>query len=1000
MAPDRPNISIDYSNIDFVESMHRRWLADPATVDDQWRRFFEGFDLGLRRAEELETESPVSTSTAKPAAPTPGEPFAAPPPPSSRAIDVAHSKQGKVDSLIYHYRDMGHLAADLDPLGSERPFPEQLTLESFGLRDGDLDSPFDPGQLPIDNPSSLRQIIEVLEDTYCRHIGAEYLHIQDREQLRWLQKRMENVRNRPALPPQHKLRILSRLMQADALERFLDTRYKGKKWFSLSGAESLISLLDEMVELGPINGIEEYTLGMAHRGRVNVLVNVLNKTYEELFTEFAEAWQEDYVEGGGDVKYHRGYSTDRKTDSGNDIRLTMASNPSHLEFVNPVVLGRARAKQRLRRNEAQRDKVAPILIHGDASFPAQGIVAECFNLMNLDGYRVGGAIHVVVNNQIGFTTDPRDARSGMYCTDIAKMASAPIFHVNGDDPEACACVARLAVEYRQAFKNDVVIDLWCYRKYGHNESDEASFTQPQMYDAIARKMPVFDIYAEQLAREGVISKDDVAARREELKEKMDSAQTRSKDNPVDPTPMPFARNWQGLRGDYVETPAPSAASREALLKVSRALGTVPRDFTPHRKLVKLLEARGHAVENDEPLDWAMGELLAYGTLLLDGHAVRLTGQDVERGTFSHRHAVLFDATNGKAHVPLNSIDPKQSKFCIHNSPLSEQSCVGYEYGYSLADPQMLIVWEAQFGDFVNGAQVIIDQFIASAEIKWQRHSGLVLLLPHGYEGQGPEHSSARMERFLQLCADDNVQVVYPTTSAQMFHVLRRQLKRDFRTPLIIMTPKSMLRLKDAMSPVRDFTEGSFRRVIDDGSIADAAGVERVIFCSGKIYYELVQEREKAGRQKDVALVRLEQLYPFPNAEMDHLLARYDNAEELLWVQEEPMNAGAFRFVESVLREDHEVEVVYVGRDSSATPAVGSSKIHATEQAEILAQALAPFEDEANEAKTRGAASAAGRDAHEAGIESGNGAPESKSGKRKDAKKPKKKEKREPAAARR
>jgi 2-oxoglutarate dehydrogenase E1 component len=998
MQPEGPHHSINAWNAEFIESVHQRWLADPASVDEQWQRFFEGFDLGLRRAEELEKEVPQGGApAAKPAASAPDESLQtlalAPAP---RPSDIAHSKQGRVDSLIYHYRDMGHLAADLDPLGVPRPFPEQLTLESFGLRDADLDALFDPGQLPLDNPSPLREIVQMLEDTYCRHLGAEYMHIQDREQLRWLQKRMEGVRNRPAFPRDHQLHILSRLMQADALERFLDTRYKGKKWFSLSGAESLISLLDEVVELGPINGVEEFTMGMAHRGRVNVLVNILNKTYEELFTEFAEAWEEDYVEGGGDVKYHRGYSTDRSTTAGNQIRLTMASNPSHLEFVNPVVLGRCRAKQRLRKNEQDRDRVVPILIHGDASFPAQGIVAECFNLVNLDGYRVGGAIHVVVNNQVGFTTDPRDARSGPYCTDIAKMASAPIFHVNGDDPESCAFVARLALEYRQAFKNDVVIDLWCYRKYGHNESDEASFTQPQMYETIARKTPVFDLYAQQLIRDGVISAEDVEKRRDELKEKMDSAQTRSRDNPVDPTPMPFARNWQGLRGDYIESATTTAASLEALAKVSQALGAVPPEFTPHRKLVKLLEGRGSAVEKNEPLDWAMGELLAYGTLLLDGHAVRLTGQDVERGTFSHRHAVLFDARTGRSHVPLNSIDPKQSKFCIHNSPLSEQSCVGYEYGYSLADPNMLIVWEAQFGDFANGAQVIIDQFIASAEIKWQRHSGLVLLLPHGYEGQGPEHSSARMERFLQLCADDNMQVVYPTSSAQMFHVLRRQLKRDFRTPLIVMTPKSMLRLKDAMSPVSEFTQGTFQRVIDDASIERAHDVSRLILCSGKIYYELVQAREKAGRAGDAALVRLEQLYPFPHAEVKHILSRYSHATEILWVQEEPMNAGAFRFVEAILREEFGVDVTYVGRDASATPAVGSSKIHAAEQAEILAKAFAPFDAESEETEEEVAES----EGHAAAAMS-NGAPEHEpESPAKEPKQSKKKEKREPAAARR
>lgn len=927
MPIERPDMSVNGWNAEFIETQYQRWTADPGSVDEPWRQFFQGFDLGVRAAGERPAPDAAGIGGGRLA---------------GSSIDVAHTKQGRVDSLIYHYRDIGHLAAQLDPLGVERPFPEQLTLESFGLTDADLEEYFDPGHLPIDNPSRLKDIIRVLEDTYCRVIGVEYMHIQDREQRRWLQKRMETVRNRPAVEKEHKVRFLRSLLKATALEVFLDTRYKGKKWFSLSGGESLIPMLDEIVELGPLNGVEEYTLGMAHRGRASVLVNIFNRSYDQLFTDFEETWVEDYVEGGGDVKYHRGYSCDRVTSTGHSVHLTMASNPSHLEFVNPVVLGRCRAKQRLRRNEAQRDKVVPILMHGDAAFAGQGIVAECFNMMSLRGYTVGGTIHIVINNQLGFTTDPEDGRSGRYCTDVAKMVEAPIFHVNGDDPEACAFVARLALEYRQTFHNDVVIDLWCYRKYGHNEADEPAFTQPLMYERIEKKIPVAEVYAERLAKEGVMSRAESDALREEMRAEMDVAQTRTKEKPVDPAVDPFSGIWSGLTNAYSHEPAPTAAPLESLRQVGAALGAVPEGFNPHRKLAKLLQQRGAAVAEDAPLDWAMGELLAYGTLLLEGHAVRLTGQDVERGTFSHRHAVLTDTRTGRQHTPLNAIAPNQAKFCIHNSPLSEQSCVGYEYGYSLADPKMLIIWEAQFGDFANGAQVMIDQFIASAEFKWQRHSGLVLLLPHGCEGQGPEHSSARLERFLQLCADNNMQVAQPTTPAQIFHLLRRQLKRPFRKPLIVMTPKSMLRHKEAVSPVRELVSGRFHEVLDDPSISRPADVTRLILCSGKIYYELKAERETAGRS-DVALVRLEQVYPFPAQVLRDILARYRNAREVLWVQEETKNGGAYRFIEAALREELNVSVGYVGRDASPSPAVGSSKMHAEEQADILARALAPTE---------------------------------------------------------
>ncbi len=924
-SPERPllgdvaRLSVNGWNGNYIEGLYREWAADPQSVEPQWRHFFAGFDLGYR---------PPGTASKTEAAP-----------PTQKLLEsvATGSKQSQVDSLIYHYRDIGHWAADLDPLGTRRPFPEDLTLQSFGLGAADLDQPFDPGTLPLPEPSTLRDIIAQLEETYCRHVGAEYMHIQDRARVRWLQERMEPVRNRPSFSPNQKLQILRDLIEADGFENFLDTRYVGKKRFGLEGGETLIPMLSNIVESGPTLGIKEFLFGMAHRGRLNVLVNILHKTYDQIFTEFEEAWVEDFVEGGGDVKYHRGYSTDHVTASGEKIHLSLAANPSHLEFGHSVVLGRTRAKQRLR-SDTDRKQVVPILMHGDAAFPGQGIVSECLNMMNLDGYTIGGSIHVVVNNQVGFTTNPNDTFSGKYCTDIAKMVDAPIFHVNGDDPEACVFVANLALEWRQTFKNDVVIDLWCYRKYGHNEGDDPTYTQPLMYERIRRQVPVLRKYSERLIDEGVISQDQFKKLYDDLRTELDTAQNRSKTQPVDPIIDPFRLQWWGLTEKYSSEPVETSASKENLLSVAKALGSVPESFTPHKNIVKLLTKRRDSVEKDQDIDWGTGEMLAYGTLLLEGHAVRVTGQDVERGTFSHRHAIVFDQSTGEGYIALNHIGANQARFCVHNSPLTESACVGFEYGYSLGDPRMLIVWEAQFGDFANGAQVIFDQFVASAEAKWQRHSGLVCLLPHGYEGAGPEHSSARLERFLQLCADNNMQAVYPTTPAQMFHLLRRQMKRNFRKPLIVMSPKSLLRHPQAVSRVRDFAGDRFHRVLDDPGVGDPDRVHRVLLCTGKVYYDLVAHRETTKRD-DVAIVRLEQLYPFAETSLEPILNRYSNAHEIVWVQEEPKNMGAYRFVQAMLRERLELDVQYVGREAKPSPAVASEKMHKQEQHKLLTEAI-------------------------------------------------------------
>jgi len=905
---------------DYIEAQYERWLADPNSVDASWREFFRGFDLGYRPSATAEGDR--------------------------AATDIAHSKQGKVDRLIWRYRKLGHFAADLDPLGTQRPRPEELDPASLELSEQDMDERFDPGTLPLDNPSPLREIISLLEDTYCRHIGVEYMHIQDREQRRWLEKRMEPARNKPDVSQEQKMRILRELMEADAFENFLDTRYKGKKRFALDGGESIVPTLNEIIDLAPDHGIKELTIGMTHRGRLNVLANIMNKTYDQIFTEFEEAWVEDFLESGGDVKYHRGYSSTATTASGENVRLTLTPNPSHLEHVNPVTLGRARAKQRLR-NDTQRTECVPILMHGDAAFPAQGVVAECFNYSQLPGYTVGGTVHLVVNNQIGFTTDQEEGWSGHYCTDIAKILDVPIFHVNGHDPEACVWVAMLALEYRQAFKRDVVIDMWCYRKFGHNEGDEPTFTQPLMYQRIKEQQPVYQCYVDQLVEEGTIERDKAKKLYDDLKQTLDESHSRSKEQPVRPTQQPFQNVWSGLTAEYSDDPVETGVPRGSLEKVAHALGSVPDDFNPHRKLKKLLDMRRAGVEEEKPLDWGMGEMYAYGTLLLEGHAVRLTGQDTARGTFSHRHAVLVDQQNNEKYVQLNHIADGQGRFCIYNSPLSESGCVGFEYGYSLGDPNMLVLWEAQFGDFANGAQVFFDQFIASAEAKWKRFSGLVCLLPHGYEGQGPEHSSARLERFLTLCADNNMQVVYPTTPAQLFHLLRRQVKRNFRKPLIVMSPKSLLRHPKATSHINEMINDRFHHVLDDPAIEEPKKVQRLVLCSGKVYYDLIAHREKCERD-DVAVVRLEQLYPLRLESLQPVLDKYAHAEKV-WVQEEPKNMGAWRYIDARLREELDLDLPYIGRDENASPAVASFKMHQQEQEKILVSAIGlpsePSEDE-------------------------------------------------------
>jgi 2-oxoglutarate dehydrogenase E1 component len=807
-----------------------------------------------------------------------------------------------------------------------------------------------------------------LERTYCRSIGCEFMHVQNREERDWLIERAERNAGAVDLSRGEQAHVLEQLTRAESFETFLAKRYPGEKRFSLEGAESLIPLLDRLLEHGADLGVDEVVMGMAHRGRLNVLNNILGKTLEQVFTEFEDNYQEGFADASGDVKYHRGYSGVRTFRSGKTLRLAMASNPSHLESVNPIVEGRTRAKQRLR-NDVERRRVVPVLIHGDAAIAGQGVVAECLNFSQLEGYTTGGTIHIVVNNLIGFTTIPEDSRSSRYCTDVAKMIEAPILHVNAEDPEAVFRVAEIAVEYRLRFRRDVVIDMWCFRKYGHNEQDEPSYTQPILAALIKSKESTLTSYARRLQTAGVIQQADIDVIGARLSKSLESAQELARQKPSDPNIDPGSDRWRGLTQRYAHDSVPTGASIELLREVSEALGRVPEGFNVNAKLKSLLASRAELWRSNA-IAHADAELLAFGTLVVEGHHVRLSGQDCRRGTFSQRHAVLRDAVTGAPYEPLNGMReigepstdhpvgspgsdgrPRQARFKVYDSPLSEMSVLGFEYGYSLADPGVLVIWEAQFGDFVNGAQVIIDQFLASAETKWERWSGLVMMLPHGYEGAGPEHSSCRFERFLQLCAENNMQVAVPTTGAQMFHLLRRQVKRSFRKPLIIATPKAHLRKET--STIEELVSGRFWELLDDPAFtsrgADRARVRRVVLCSGKIGHELMERRDAIQRD-DVAIIRVEQLYPFHEQLAREILAKYPNANERVWCQEEPRNTGGYLFISDIFRSRLGIELTYVGRRAAASPAVGSKKAHKHEQEDILSEAVGsstPQKDGAN-----------------------------------------------------
>jgi 2-oxoglutarate dehydrogenase E1 component len=896
-------------NLDALEANYQRWRQDPDSVDPSWQFFFEGFELGLNRPVEA---APLSA-------------------------DDARAQTGVV-RLIYAYRDLGHFLAHLDPLSEPRDSHPLLELSEFGLTEADLDRYFDASAFAGLGHCTLRELLAALRETYCRTIGVEFMHIQDTHIRRWLRERMEPRRNRPNFSRERKLAVLKSLHYAELFEKFLDAKYKGQKRFSLEGSETLIPILETIVERAADGGVRELVMGMTHRGRLNVLSNILRKPFNEIFAQFEDNYLPDSTDGDGDVKYHLGFSSDRITARGNRIHVSLTPNPSHLEAVDPVVEGRTRAKQTLFRDTERRLGI-PLLIHGDAAFAGQGLVAETLNLSQLQGYTTGGTVHVIVNNQIGFTTAPNDARSTTYCTDVAKMIQVPIFHVNGEDPEAAVFVADLALEFRQEFKRDVIIDMFCYRRHGHNEGDDPSFTQPITYGKIKNRPSVVSIYTERLLRDKELTPGESAALDERFQGKLQENLDRVRHGPQQyPMMHGFDGLWKGLTHRYTHDPVETGVPAETLGRIADALVRFPEGFTPHPTVQRVFKARHQEVRDGKPIDWPLAELLAFGSLVLEKTPVRLSGQDSRRGTFSQRHCIIYDARTGEPFSPLNHLAKDQAPFHCYDSLLSEEAVLGFEFGYGLDDPRTLVLWEAQFGDFGNGAQVVIDQFIASSESKWQRDSGVVMLLPHGYEGQGPEHSSARLERFLQLCAEDNIQVVYPSTPAQYFHLLRRQMKRNFRKPLVVMTPKSLLRLKAAVSPAAEFVSGRFQEVLDEPSDVDPAWVRRVLLCSGKIYYELA-ERRAAEEATDTAIVRVEQFYPFPEEQLLAVLRRYKKAEQWIWVQEESQNMGGWTFMEPRLR-GLGYQFDYVGRDASASPATGSLTVHKREQKEIVEAAVA------------------------------------------------------------
>jgi 2-oxoglutarate dehydrogenase E1 component len=905
------------ANLGLFEENYQRWLADPTSVESSWAAFFEGFELG---------NLPQRNGATVAAAP--------------RTETGAAPLLTRVDGLVYAYRTLGHTIALLDPLATKRPENPLFNLRELGFSEKDLDLRVSSRFFLDNKEMTLREMIALLGKIYADTIGSEFMHIQNSRIRNWVRHRLE-ARPERKISSAVQLALLRALLEAESFEVFLHSRYVGQKRFSLQGAEALMVMLDTILHKCPRSGVEEICMGMAHRGRLNVLANFLRKSLKIIFTEFSENYIPDLVAGDGDVKYHLGYHTERKLRSGDKIEIRLSANPSHLEAVDPIVEGTARARQRRRGDTEHRRKVLPLLIHGDAAFAGQGMVAETLNMSQLPGYSTGGTVHLVVNNQIGFTTLPEDARSSMYATDIAKMIEVPIFHVNGEDPEAVNFVSETALDFRQEFGRDVVIDMYCYRKYGHQEVDEPSFTQPDLYAKIDKRPSAAQLYKRRLLASGVLSDDDAASLEIEFDIRLELAQQEVKaiEKEKAGKQAKFEESTAVFQPEYTSSSAKTAVTKKTLATIVDAITSIPEDFHVVPKVKRMLvDRRREVFEAGGPYDWGFAEALAFGSLLLDGNPVRLSGQDSRRGTFGQRHAVLFDATTGEPYVPLSRLASEKAGICIYNSLLSEAAVLGFDYGYSLDFPEMLCLWEAQFGDFANGAQVIIDQFIVSAESKWQRPSGIVLLLPHGYEGQGPEHSSARIERFLQACAEDNIQVINPTTPAQYFHALRRQMKRDFVKPLVIATPKSLLRADYAASREEDFTSGQFEEILASPKVGSANKIKRVILCSGKVYYDLLNYRTEK-KIDSAAIIRVEQLYPFAEKKLRDTLKPFPKTAKLVWCQEESQNMGAWTFIEPRLRSMFKREIAYAGRGASASPAVGALAIHKREQGKLISQAF-------------------------------------------------------------
>jgi 2-oxoglutarate dehydrogenase E1 component len=896
-----------------IEQLYQNYLLDPFSVDETWKTFFEGFDFARKNFDDVATVKPQ--------------------PPAASAGNAQLEKEFNVLRLINDYRVRGHLFTDTNPVRERRKYFPTLAIENFGLTEQDLTTVFQAGHEIGIGAAKLSDIISHLHDTYCRSVGAEYKYIRQPDVVKWFEQKMESCKNSAQFSISDKRKILQKLNQAVAFENFLHVKFAGQKRFSLEGAETTIPALDAIIEFGSNQGIKEFVIGMSHRGRLNVLANILNKSYEDIFTEF-EGKEFDDNAFDGDVKYHLGFSSDVTTHRGNNVHLSLTPNPSHLEAVDAVVQGIVRAK--IDAQGGTVDDIAPILIHGDAAVAAQGVVYEVIQMSLLKGYSTGGTIHLVINNQVGFTTNYIDARSSTYCTDIAKVTLSPVFHVNGDDVEALIYTIRLAVEYRQKFHRDVFVDILCYRKYGHNEGDEPRFTQPLLYKAIAAHANPREIYMQKLIAQGEVEANLVKETEKEFKSMLEDKLSIAKKTEKTKVVKFKEGSWNALRfsksNDFDDSPE-TKVDKKTLLTIAEKITSLPGDKKFFSKITRLFNDRKEMLKGAGRLDWAMGELLAYGTLLHEGFPVRLSGQDSERGTFSHRHAVLRVEDSEEQYTPLNHISEKQAPFYIYNSLLSEYGVLGFDYGYAFTSPNSLVLWEAQFGDFGNGAQIIIDQYLSSAEDKWKRMNGIVLLLPHGYEGQGAEHSSARMERFLALCAEYNMVVANITSPANYFHLLRRQLKWSFRKPLVVMTPKSLLRHPLCVSALNEFTDARFSEVIDDAT-AEAEKVSKLILCSGKVYYDLLQQRN-AEKINDVAILRLEQLYPFPQKQLNVLLKKYKKAERI-WLQEEPSNMGAWSFIKRMMPDE---DIKLIARPASASPATGSHDAHEKEQELLLQKAF-------------------------------------------------------------